>query len=130
VTPGLLRCLIEMIKSRSVVVALLCFGVAACTKPTPPIAQGLPKDFGPTPYFDGRVKERFPIGSNEVSLLAELRDERFEIKETNELSSDYRLSARYEVQNFPCTETWTVLWTAEQGRITDIKGRYSGQICL
>jgi hypothetical protein len=104
--------------------------LCACANPAPPIAQGLPKSFGPTPEFDTRIKERFAVGSDEGQMIAELHAEKFTIEEIHDLSSQYRRSAHYESAEFPCKETWTVRWIAEQGRISGIEGRYSGQLCL
>jgi hypothetical protein len=104
--------------------------LSACANPTPLIGRGLPKTFGPTPDFDRRIKQRFFIGSDERNLLAELRTERFTIRETHDPSSRYRFSAVYESHELVCRESWTIQWTAGQGRIVDIEGRYSGQLCL
>jgi hypothetical protein len=116
---------------RQIVLAVLsALLLSACSDPTPLIGQGLPKSFGPTPEFDRRIRQRFPIGSDEAVLLAELRSERFAIKETHDLSSRYRFTALYEAHEVVCKESWTVQWTAEQGRISNIAGEYSGEICL
>jgi hypothetical protein len=104
--------------------------LSACADPTPPIAKGLPKTFGPTSDFDARIRQRFPIGSGEESLFAELRTEKFAITELHDVSSQYRRTAFYEFHVFPCKETWTVSWVADQGKITGIEGRNSGQLCL
>jgi hypothetical protein len=102
----------------------------ACASPTPPIAQGLPKTFVPTADFDARIRQRFPIGSGEGKLIAELHAENFAITEIHNLSSQYRRLAHYESHVFPCKETWTVRWVADQGQITGIEGRNSGELCL
>ena len=103
--------------------------LSACSNKPPPMARGLPKSFGPTPDFDRRVKQLYPLGSDEAKLLAELRSERFTITESHDPSSRYRLSALYESEHFPCKETWTIRWADEHGIINDIEGRYSGDIC-
>ena len=96
-----------------------------CSDPTPPIGRDLPKTFAPNDtYFDRRIKQRFPIGSDEENLLAELRSERFTTKETHDPSSRYRLSALYESHDLACKESWTIQWIAEQGKIKDIEGKY------
>ena len=97
--------------------------------PTPPIARGLPKAPGPTPDFDARLRQRFPIGSGESELLAELHAEDFAIREIRDPSGQTRRTAYYESIVFPCKETWTVSWVAEQGRVTGIEGKSSGMLC-
>lgn len=104
--------------------------LSGCSNPTPPLARGLPKSFGPTPDFDSRVKQLYPIGSDEAVLLAELRNERFAIKETHDLSSRYRFTALYEAHEVACKESWIVQWTAAQAKIAAIEGTYSGKLCL
>jgi hypothetical protein len=104
--------------------------LSACASPTPPIAQGLPKVFVPTSDFDARIRQRFPIGSSEGSLITELRAEKFTITEIQDPSDQYRRRAYYESQNFPCKETWAITWAADQGHITAIQGRNSGELCL
>jgi hypothetical protein len=105
---------------------LLC----ACATPTPPIAHGLPRMFGPSSDFDVRIKQRFPVGSSEGELVAELHAEKFALTEMHDPSSEYRRMAHFEAQNFPCKESWTVRWAADRGKITDIEGRNSGDLCL
>ena len=58
---------------RRMMLAVFCaFLVAACSNVTPSLGRGLPRTFGPTPDFDKRIQERFPVGSEESKLLAEL----------------------------------------------------------
>jgi hypothetical protein len=116
---------------RKMTLAVLCaFGVSACSYTTPPLGRGLPRDFVPTPDFDRRVKERFPVGSDESKLIAELHDERFATTETQDPSSPYRFSALYVAQGIACRESWRVRWKAEQGRIVEIEGWYGPIGCL
>ena len=111
---------------RTVVLALsLLTLLSACDRP-PPLARGLPLSFGPTQYFDARLKKRFPIGSDASKLMSELRIEGFEINGGRE---PYQFSARYEVHDLACRESWAVYWAAEQGKIATIGGD-SRQTCL
>jgi hypothetical protein len=102
----------------------------SCADPTPPIAQGLPTSSGPTPDFDARIKQRFPVGSSEGSLVAELRSENFGVTEIRDPASQFRHQGYYEAHIFPCKATWTIKWFADQGLIAGIEGRNSGQLCL
>jgi hypothetical protein len=79
---------------RRMMLAVFCaFVVSACSNATPSLGRGLPRTFGPTPDFDKRIKERFPVDSEESKLLAELHDERFATTETQDPSRPYRFSA-------------------------------------
>lgn len=103
--------------------------LSACSDRAPPLGHGLPETFAPNaPYFDTRLKERFPIGSDATKLVTELHNERFKVKGAG---IPGRFSARYEFldMDMACRESWTVHWTAEQGKIAAVGGRYE-QACL
>jgi hypothetical protein len=120
----------EGMRRRMMLAAFCAFVVTACSNATPSLGRGLPRMFGPTPDFDRRIKEHFPVGSEESKLLAELHGERFAITQTREPSRLYRFSALYVVQSVACRESWRIQWNADQGRIVAIEGWYSGEICL
>lgn len=94
------------------------------------MARDLPRSFVPTADFGRKVQQRFPTGSDEAVLVAELRQERFSIDKTRDPSGTYRHVAHYTRQELACRTSWAVLWNGEQGRIVTIEGRYSGEICL
>ena len=101
-----------------VIVAML---LSACSAQPPPMARNLAtRD---TSHFDERVRQRFPVGSDENRLEAELRNERFSIAEIHDPANRYQMSARHEVNSMICREDWTILWSAEEGKITGIEGR-------
>src|ERR1700733_6415772 len=84
---------------RRMTLAVFCaFAVSACSNTTPSLGRGLPRTFGPTSDFDIRIKERFPVGSEESKLLAELHGERLATTETQDPSRPYRFSALYVAQ--------------------------------
>jgi hypothetical protein len=103
---------------------------AGCANPPPQMAFGLTHSLVPTSDFDARIKERFPVGSDERALSAELRRERFSIRAATGLDGSYQFAGYYDRQEFPCRESWTVLWSSRFGTITAVGGRYSGEICL
>jgi hypothetical protein len=114
-----------MRKSIAILVLLLC----ACTNKVPELGMGLPRSWADrTPYFDARVKQRFPIGSDKDTLANELRREGFSVRETNDSQGQFRHVAVYDQQG-PCRETWSVAWDDDQTKVTHIEGRYS-QVCL
>lgn len=60
-------------------VAMLLLSLCGCSS-EPPLGAGLPKPaYADDYYFDGRLKLRFPVGSDEQKLIAELRAKRFAI---------------------------------------------------
>jgi hypothetical protein len=79
---------------------------------------------GPTPEFTTRLRERFPAGSSVQALLDELRAERFTIS-----GDPHRSTATYEITGFPCRDTWTIEWVAENQKISSITGEALA-ICL
>jgi hypothetical protein len=104
--------------------------VSGCSGSTPPIARGLPTTFGKiTAAFDARMHERFPVGSDERALVAELKRERFKFASEAGGSEQHKFSAVYEAKDLACKQRWAVYWTASQQKITTISGEY-GQVCL
>ena len=109
--------------------ALATVSLSGCYSTVPTIAQGGPKNVElVTPYFDGQVKQRFPAGSDEKELRAELHRESFRISETNDLHVGYQYIATYQ-ENGVCKVSWTVRWNADQGKITNTTATYA-QTCL
>ena len=111
---------------RIVIVIATVTALSACSEQPPPIAQGLSRD---TPTFNERLKNRFPVTSDEHKLTSELLRERFSVTEINNPATLYRHLAQYEAHDFVCKDVWTVLWSAEAGKITKIEGK-TGSICL
>ena len=103
--------------------------LSACANKAPELGKGLPRSWSDqTPYFDARVKQRFPIGSDKDTLVNELRREGFSMQETNGSQRQFRYVAIYDQQG-PCRETWSVAWDDDQTKLTNIEGRYR-QVCL
>jgi hypothetical protein len=70
------------------------------------------------------------VGSEESTLIAQLSAQKFKVTAIDDPAGHYRRKAYYESHAIPCKETWTVRWVADQGKITSIEGRDSGQLCL
>lgn len=105
------------------ITALGAMLLSACSNSEPPIGRGLPKTFGYTPAFEQRLRERFPVGSEERRLIAELRSENFTLGQIQDPSSPYRNSAQYEAsRGLFCKHEWQIYWTAPKGTITEIGG--------
>lgn len=114
----------------SLILILITTSVAGCSGRPPPIGRELPISFGYTPYFNTRVLQRFPAGSEESKLLAELHREHFTVTENHDRSSRYRLSATYETgDGLACKNVWTIEWTTEQEKIKEIWGE-ARDLCL
>jgi len=90
------------------------------------MARGLSRD---TPAFNERLRNRFPVASDEDTLTAELQKERFSVRGINDPSTPYRHLAQYDAHELVCKDVWTILWSAEAGKITMIEGK-TGSICL
>lgn len=104
--------------------------LAACSGSEPPIGRGLPMTFGYKPAFEQRLRERFPVGSDESRLIAELRSEKFTLGEIQDPSSRYRNSALYEASHgFACKGEWQIYWTASKGIINEIGGM-NREVCF
>lgn len=110
---------------------LILSGLCGCTTmPPPPLGAELPADFETArAQFNQRVKERFPAGTSEQSLLEELRQQRFHVEPASSPALGNTSYASYHAEGFPCARRWTLEWNAEQGRITAIEGLYRA-ICL
>jgi hypothetical protein len=93
--------------------------------PLPPLATGLPGDTrAASTAFNEAVQQRFPPGSNETDLIAELQKENF-----TQPSSDPRSGKRYASftrrAGLVMEERVTVVWkTDAEGRITEIAGSH------
>jgi hypothetical protein len=108
---------------------LAIVSLSGCYVTVPPIAHGGPKNVElVTPYFDDRVRQRFPVGSDEDKLRAELHRESFRISTTNDPRVGYHYLATYQ-ESGACKVTWTVRWNADQGKITNTTAAYT-QTCL
>jgi hypothetical protein len=105
------------------IIALLGVCLVACKDTPPPIARDLPEDaYAAIVAFDQRVKARFPVGSDEAALRAEVARERFVI--TTDRDSPTIFIATYEHNDFTCRVDWTIQWRADGGKIVDIGAKY------
>ena len=110
--------------------ALAAICVPACSDPPPKIGRDLPRTFADArPVFDKRIRELFPIGSDEAALLTELRTERFKIQAETTSPSQYESSAVFTANQLVCSATWAIHWSSAGGKVTAITGDY-GATCL
>ena len=84
--------------------------------------------------FGQRVRERFPPGSSEAALVAELRREHFKIAPITwpawSNPKGFTMQARYNGTYYlACEIDWTIEWRADAGRISVIDAGY-GDVCL
>jgi hypothetical protein len=95
--------------------------------PLPALLQGLTDSRNPAAQqaFVHRLRTRFPVGSSEAELVAELRKEGFRLRTEarapqREVSYD-RAAGLGEV----CRRGGTVRWSADEaGKLTDISGGF------
>jgi hypothetical protein len=92
----------------------------------PQIAQGMDSTFSKgDEQFKRRVRARYPIGSSEKRLLADLRAQGFvaDIRPGDLSSADLH-------RFMGCGDkVWSVRWRATDDRITEVFGVY-GAVCL
>ena len=95
-------------------------------RPLPEIVATLPGDESDfSREFDGRIRERFPIGSSEDKLLAFLANENF--------FPDWRRrdnpnSSFFVQSGLICQKIARVFWRADAaGVLTDVRGTYESQ---
>jgi hypothetical protein len=111
-------------------VMLLLILLAGCAIRIPPIGRHLPSTFVDENHaFDARVRERFPIGSSEPALVAELEHEGFTLSDSKIEPETYKSIALYDLPGLPCRLTWRVLWNSDDAKISAIAGHYSS-VCL
>jgi hypothetical protein len=104
-------------------IAIAVVAMSGCSSPPPDLARGASSNYA----FKAAVQRRFPVGSDESVLIAELRRERLSIEP--ETSKRDHFIAGFEAPGVPCKGTWTILWSTDQRKISDIEARY-GEICL
>jgi hypothetical protein len=101
------------------------FGLVACTTKPPPIARELPHNIQEARQaFSERVSMRFPVGSAETDLRAELQRQHFTIRTAGPYRARYQFTAIVDSPGI-CRRTWVILWSAQANQITDIAGDYS-----
>ena len=119
---------------RRIVAASLSMALAGCAFP-PPLGSHLPHTFAEAdPAFDARVRARFPIGTEEAVVVRELVRERFKITAVHAppINNPDGFTAEADHggnMGIACELKWTVIWRADQGRISAIEGHY-GATCL
>jgi hypothetical protein len=104
--------------------------LSACADSPPKIGRDLPSTYpGVSAAFDKRVKEEFPVGSDESLMLNKLRKGGFRIHLNYPIPSRYASRASFNQRQIVCNVTWEVQWSAESGKIAAIEGS-RGQQCL
>jgi hypothetical protein len=106
-------------------IAALCGAIVlvGCTDMPPPLAYDLPEGaYAATAAFDQRVKSRFPVGSDDGALRAELVRERFVIRTSGDSPATF--TATYEHGDSTCRVDWTIQWREDAGMIADIGAKY------
>lgn len=113
-----------------ILAVVIGIGLSACQGTRPAIAKNLPGGtwHDVSSAFNARVQSRFPIGSSEADMLAELRREKFMIS-TDKSDSRYQFSALRDLPGFPCRLSWTIQWGSDAGKISEIHGAHGGS-CL
>ena len=93
--------------------------------PLPPLLQdAAPVTHGDSPQFTQRLKDRFPLGSLETTLLRELSLNRFQLH--TDLGTSQREASLTLYGNLSniCRRDADIRWTADSGTLTAISGTY------
>ena len=109
----------------------ICCCLSACQSAPPAIGKNLGggSSADVSRAFDARVRSRFPVGSSEADMVAELEREEFKTVSQDKLVSRYPFKAYRDRPGLPCRQVWTIRWNSEVGKIIDIEGAYSAT-CL
>jgi hypothetical protein len=84
--------------------------------PDPPLLRGLPGRYADgSKMLTDRARARFPAGTPESAVVAELGTQGFEVSPPSR-------NAQWRRTGMPCTEIARIWWSAEQGRVTAIEG--------
>ncbi len=82
----------------------------------PPLLRDLPGDYAAaTAMLTDRARARFPAGTPESAVTAELLAQGFKVSPPTH-------SAEWRREGLPCVEIARIWWRAEQGRVTAIEG--------
>jgi hypothetical protein len=106
----------------------LVLALSACANSPPAIGSHLPGTFAvASDVFDRRIKSRFPVGSDETALRAELEREGFMITPDKDSLLDF--VARYHANELICGADWVIRWSGSNGKIVNIEAIYK-EVCL
>lgn len=95
-----------------------------CGADLPEIARGLPPDFAEgEAVLNARLRSRFPIGTPEKALVAELRKQGFPMPPVRD--SEGNAYADSTCDGVISQTIWSVRWRAKEGRIVEIWGMYA-----
>jgi hypothetical protein len=102
--------------------------LSACTDSPPAMGSHLPGSFSEaSDAFDERVKGRFPVGSDETALRAELAREKFVVSADKDSPSGF--VARYHADELVCGTSWVIRWSVAEAKVATIGGSYR-EVCL
>lgn len=89
----------------------------------PALARDLPSNVAQAEAaFDKRIKERFPAGTPENQLIAELKHQGFDrLASARDEEGDWHDATFYR-RRFPFTTLWSVRWRAAAGRVDRVWG--------
>jgi hypothetical protein len=96
----------------------------------PALLQGLGDSNAPGSQeaFLARLDQRFPKGSSESAMIAELQGEGFRLRKDARSAGREASYERGSSINDRCRRSGSVRWTAENDRLSGVDGGYS-QIC-
>lgn len=83
--------------------------------------------------FSRRVDARFPVGSSEIALRAELEEQGFEtpspLLDRRPFVSTHEHQLTYSLPSTACGHTFYVIWSADEGSVQGARGFYRS-VCM
>jgi len=102
------------------------------SKPPAPLTAGLQGKTwaAASAEFDGRVKAKFPLGSFDTDMGAELVHQGFSRQDWNSSPNEEHEAVKRE-DNMVCNKAAHIHWrVSNEGRLTAIRGEYREEGCL
>lgn len=115
----------------SVVGTAIWCSVRSESKPPVPLTAGLRGTWAAaSAELDGRVKAKFPLGSSDTDMGAELVHQGFSRQDWNSSPNEEHEAVRHE-DNIVCRKAARIHWRVNnEGRLTAIRGEYREEGCL
>ncbi len=111
-------------KNFIIIFSVLIF--TSCTIIRPPLIWGLTHEIAKVDEeFDLRVKEKFPVGTNEDQVIKSLKNQFFKVKDKDNGGSAY-----FDVMQIVCSIRYNIGWQTDKDKKIVSIGASVNHICL